>query len=77
MVVGHGPAGTDVTPGEVAGELAVSHDKPPGVGVNTRSGQGMTRRRRRSVKMSRNIASVSTNSWKPNRRAFVPSANMS
>lgn len=38
---------------------------------------GMIRRRRRSAKMSRNMRSVSTNSWNPNRRALLPSANMS
>ncbi len=41
------------------------------------AGQGMMRRSRRSVKMPRNIFSVSMYSWKPKRRALEPSANMS
>src|SRR5206468_1061676 len=40
-------------------------------------GHGMIRRRRRSWKRPRNIASVSTNSWKPKRRDFELSPNMS
>ncbi len=39
--------------------------------------QGMTRRSRRSVKMSKNMRSVETNRWNPARRALPPSANTS